>query len=1585
MRTGLLFPRLVDPAIRAAVEERLLTIGCLIPSVKSFHENLKQLAIGVKILRDLVLGVRSRNTLEGALRMRWTESQDVLIESSPDTFHIATLESVEHCWDVVYKQLWINALRNFAGLGTDSPRKENGYSHPKEPPNPIIQFEFAKFAKSLGFKTSKLEIILKYDSRKKIIRSSMEQIYHLKASVLDTLVNEIVSKLPTTEDTKTKPNSGDNWLSQVDLDDLDRRSGVPYNHAYESARGTFFLTNITNGIVEPSDAMPSVRFIQGDFISAFFGPTTSFCDIPESVHSDESEVGEFAGNSPSPLEPTFGEYGDLDTSTFSDANVSTNDPPNNLTHEGSSLYVPVAITPETSQVRSPNVNFPRVTVSSSEADAVNASMMMNIDRMGDVDVVDVTNEAPGYVPEAVLSATPSLMSKRLPRKKPNAKQRQSTYSDKDGSRRTILSSATFSEGGSENGALDFNFTAKQAVSDFQFLAVSTQQQLAQAGSTSIFNLSGTTSRRIIRGDVRREIQAGLNNQVPGFITEDARIGSASQQLALSEPTPSNAIADDTTVLDPSTLISPPSSGSDPFPFQLASIPTNFPNPFSLPQDRPRSVLQRVPRTATSGASIAPKQLEVVQRAPFEPNTLWSVSSGSNMNLTTLVTASASSPVTKLPQENRRSFLTWPATLLPALIDEGSNMDTANPPMAGDVVNQGAIIEIDMDSQLQPIGTAEGQSSTEGGSLLQQQLLQNLPPESRRSVATWPRNSPAVFIAGTIDVPLLQKAIDLDENPLTSSISTMEEGSLIDAKPLVTKVSVRQEYGSQQTEQEPVGQVSLPTFVQDPVASQPQPEPVLSISPNVVSGSEATVASVTVFELPPDQPRSKPSSLLPASADGAPPTMEIQETIQKLLMEPQPSTMPLITSNESQATKDIPDTLKHEGLDIPSLPSSKEVEQTTIEQDEVPDSVLRSLVQSNKILGKGENTSVDTARIVIEDSQEVQLLKDNHLLREAEETSERQSQTSYHSMQRGSVLKETERQSTQRPGSSRSSESDSHFFECSSPQVAGQNEVEGSIEPAGQETPSPDLHFNECNSMHTIEKTKRASEMNSYLTERRQDFTMYEQTSKTYKTIKREKVVQHMQAMPRGSYYLVKKSHAPQWIKNGMDFLPALEFIDLGTSLDSSECEMSMVNKAVQQGEVKFLVYEGSSHRRILKLHILRYLQASNHDTFDPESYKMAALLNGNIEDSSVQHFDLERTLKSATSGVLWLIRKDQTRSFIQWYKESQSHVGQSHNEESLFLTDSDENDHYDDEDLSPIKAAKAPRQSVTSPNMYLPENISESGTTLQTIIADQQQLHNSRNVIEEQRDNPLKTNEGIGKIKVFKTKSNIPGIKTKQKRKDVDRKKNNSRIRKLTEQRLGAPIAKLSNHDTNVLSEGHGDQRSQALVTKLAGDAAETLYSEHQLNTGKRRIDEFSAESSPQRLRFNSFEPTSLEVSPLETPPEPTTPEPTPLESTPPELALAPEPTHPEVTTPEHVTKEHNIKRKYPEPIDAEVIRALAELEPPHKKNKSNKLSPKKEQGGKMGLMGVEMDGREAQEDNTKHVERVEEVEEEKVEQDEAL
>ncbi|KAJ8067017.1 hypothetical protein OCU04_004397 [Sclerotinia nivalis] len=295
MASGKLFPKITDPKTRKKVLEAILRVDCLIPSLKTMHENLKYLEVGAKILKNLLIAKSPRLTIYNALRAAWTYNGELFIETKGKRSHIKASHSNEVAWSIIYKQVWIWALRNFSELGGRAPRKE--YRLPPYQPtvDPVLQYEFVKFAKDVGINTRKIESRLQGDPRHKTMLTSICQIYPShNEDEIERVTARFVENLPiiNSNGSSSVDTGGRHWNmgNTPSPIDLSHRWGVPFAKSYTAGKKEFYLTSLSKTLFSVGDNMPSHLFVLQDFIFSFFGRTPDF-EAGEIMNSNNTPPG----------------------------------------------------------------------------------------------------------------------------------------------------------------------------------------------------------------------------------------------------------------------------------------------------------------------------------------------------------------------------------------------------------------------------------------------------------------------------------------------------------------------------------------------------------------------------------------------------------------------------------------------------------------------------------------------------------------------------------------------------------------------------------------------------------------------------------------------------------------------------------------------------------------------------------------------------------------------------------------------------------------------------------------------------------------------------------------------------------------------------------------------------------------------------------------------------------------------------------------------------------------------------------------------------------------------------------------------
>ena len=244
-----LFPKIVDPNLREHVQASLLSLTCIIPTIRSFHENLKLLEIGAKIVKTQLLEtfepIPREITLYDRMCALWSPPNDMVTEVSR-----------EERQRLAVRVVFAFILDHFASLSVDSPRNDKK-TRIKGAVDHLHQVHLLKQAYSAGFRSGKIGRGLLH------------------------------------EDSRT-PLPSDSWYNEDGLGEgLERRWGRPFAKAYRKLSSQLSLppaSPVQNG----AKVNPSVFDVRCDFLDSFFGPS-------EWVHTNDLAPPASAG----PLVPNL--------------------------------------------------------------------------------------------------------------------------------------------------------------------------------------------------------------------------------------------------------------------------------------------------------------------------------------------------------------------------------------------------------------------------------------------------------------------------------------------------------------------------------------------------------------------------------------------------------------------------------------------------------------------------------------------------------------------------------------------------------------------------------------------------------------------------------------------------------------------------------------------------------------------------------------------------------------------------------------------------------------------------------------------------------------------------------------------------------------------------------------------------------------------------------------------------------------------------------------------------------------------------------------------------------------------------------
>lgn len=248
MDSGLLFSKVTNIRTRQRIQEEILGLDFIIPTIKTLHENSKLLGIGVQVIRRELTQDRSGSLFESLCSM-WSPQASCFLETQEGIFTaVVGANDVDPAY-LAYFLVFIAALRKFAKLGNAPPRRDIRSLPAQARIEPVDQTLFARRAKFLG-----------YNSRQ-----------------IQENCNLINGHLPVTPSPLTP--------HRKRKQDLRARCGRPHSYAYAEIERNLFITNLARARRDPSRT-PSAMFILQDFLRAFFRPNVIYAEwvlIPRGV------------------------------------------------------------------------------------------------------------------------------------------------------------------------------------------------------------------------------------------------------------------------------------------------------------------------------------------------------------------------------------------------------------------------------------------------------------------------------------------------------------------------------------------------------------------------------------------------------------------------------------------------------------------------------------------------------------------------------------------------------------------------------------------------------------------------------------------------------------------------------------------------------------------------------------------------------------------------------------------------------------------------------------------------------------------------------------------------------------------------------------------------------------------------------------------------------------------------------------------------------------------------------------------------------------------------------------------------------
>jgi hypothetical protein len=225
MRSRAIFSRITNPDSRGRIEAAILRINVVIPSFKTFHENMKYLSIGACIIKDNILPkLRPDQTLFCAMEKIWRRPDRCLIEYREGEYvEWPYLPNMR----LAYQIAFVSALRDFPAKSKHRPRREPG-EQPESASSDRSHFGFLRQLQAVGFQVNGPE-------------------------------------LTGSDDLPEEPAA----MERSEEAELKRRCGRPFERSFRYIRSHLFIPELVKD--QGVGTYPTTLFIQRDFLRSFLG------------------------------------------------------------------------------------------------------------------------------------------------------------------------------------------------------------------------------------------------------------------------------------------------------------------------------------------------------------------------------------------------------------------------------------------------------------------------------------------------------------------------------------------------------------------------------------------------------------------------------------------------------------------------------------------------------------------------------------------------------------------------------------------------------------------------------------------------------------------------------------------------------------------------------------------------------------------------------------------------------------------------------------------------------------------------------------------------------------------------------------------------------------------------------------------------------------------------------------------------------------------------------------------------------------------------------------------------------------------
>jgi hypothetical protein len=275
--SGKLFPEIREEEKRRPIWNNISIIACLIPSLYTLFEDLKLLSPCVKIIKVLI-EPPFKGSLHDMIEQYFSGANQtpgaVVTQDTETTFSMRE-GSVTDQFEFGYRQLYLFALRHFAQMIGECPKKEKDRPKPTiEEPDPVTWHRFALLADRLGFESKVIDQLkaddpYRTEARNFLLKHNPPEFYTFNQQLFEDCVEQMATaraafvekdrqyiKPPVVVDGPGEP--------------LPRRCGRFFQSAYEYERRYLFLDVLYDATSAIGKGITSF-FVRRSTYFAFFG------------------------------------------------------------------------------------------------------------------------------------------------------------------------------------------------------------------------------------------------------------------------------------------------------------------------------------------------------------------------------------------------------------------------------------------------------------------------------------------------------------------------------------------------------------------------------------------------------------------------------------------------------------------------------------------------------------------------------------------------------------------------------------------------------------------------------------------------------------------------------------------------------------------------------------------------------------------------------------------------------------------------------------------------------------------------------------------------------------------------------------------------------------------------------------------------------------------------------------------------------------------------------------------------------------------------------------------------------------------